>query len=274
MRRCKLSPYVDGPHRGLVRYLQVLVPARLPGLQVTIVTNDDSPKSSESLFAAFEKEMDSEVTSLWWNGQPERSNSILGPHWQLMKGVEFTADKILDAEVHFHPAAFSQANPILFDRIVEHINEEVPAKARILELYCGVGGIGLNLIEDASSIVFNEHSRAAIQGLEKSLAALPALLQEKSQVHMGPAADAASAIAAADVVVADPARKGLDPEVMKTIIRQPPEVLVLVACGFESFLRDAKRLIDSRAMTLSSLTPVALFPYGDQVETLAIFRNI
>lgn len=74
-------------------------------------------------------------------------------------------------------------------------------------------------------------------------------------------------------MIADPPRKGLDPELLDALRGLPPARLVYVSCGLASFLRDAERLLASGALRLASLEAFACFPYTEHAETLAVFAR-
>jgi len=96
----------------------------------------------------------------------------------------------------------------------------------------------------------------------------------------GPAArlrpDAASAVAmlaGAGVAVVDPPRKGLEAAVVAGLRSAKPRRILYVSCDPESLTRDAALLGEGGVFRLGRLTPCALFPYTDHVETLAGFSG-
>ena len=89
----------------------------------------------------------------------------------------------------------------------------------------------------------------------------------------GTAGSARAAASDADVVIANPPRKGLDPELVAHIADTPPERFLYVSCGLESFRADTARLTGSGRLRLSSLKLFNLVPYTEHVETLACFER-
>jgi 23S rRNA (uracil1939-C5)-methyltransferase len=90
----------------------------------------------------------------------------------------------------------------------------------------------------------------------------------------GPAGAARMAAAGADVVIADPPRKGLDAELTDYLIGNPPERFIYVSCGLESFLSDAARLTSQGRLRLRALTAFNLLPFTEHVETVARFERV
>jgi tRNA/tmRNA/rRNA uracil-C5-methylase (TrmA/RlmC/RlmD family) len=103
----------------------------------------------------------------------------------------------------------------------------------------------------------------------------------------------------ADVIIVDPPRKGLEPEVLEELCKSynkkqdpvespnllaiPDELvnwtndantLIYVSCGFDALARDCETLLSSRAgWNLESATGYVIFPGSSHVETLCIFKR-
>jgi 23S rRNA (uracil1939-C5)-methyltransferase len=76
-----------------------------------------------------------------------------------------------------------------------------------------------------------------------------------------------------DVVIADPPRKGLDPELRSALVEAPPTRFLYVSCGLESFLADTASLTAAGKLRLTGLTAFNLLPYTDHVETVGRFER-
>jgi 23S rRNA (uracil1939-C5)-methyltransferase len=77
----------------------------------------------------------------------------------------------------------------------------------------------------------------------------------------------------ADVVIADPPRKGLDADLAGALAESPPPRLLYVSCALESFLADSARLTASGKLRLTGLTAFNLLPYTEHVETVGRFET-
>jgi tRNA/tmRNA/rRNA uracil-C5-methylase (TrmA/RlmC/RlmD family) len=73
-------------------------------------------------------------------------------------------------------------------------------------------------------------------------------------------------------VIADPPRKGLDPELSQFLSEQPPARFLYVSCGLESFLQDVERLTGPGRLRLASLAAFNLLPFTEHVEIVARFE--
>ena len=103
----------------------------------------------------------------------------------------------------------------------------------------------------------------------------------------------------ADVIIVDPPRKGLEPDVLEQLCKprskdqdyvedismlttpdylanwaNDARLLIYVSCGFDALARDTEGLLTSNAgWKLESATGYVLFPGSDHVETLCCFRR-
>lgn len=270
IRATGCAPYAERPHAGELRALQVVVERGSESAQLVLVANGRDPEPILPLAEALRKELGGALHSLFWNGNPERTNVILGPHWQRLFGPEATRERIGGTEVFFPPGAFGQANLSLADRIVERIHGWVPGGARVVELYAGCGPIGLGLLARSRSLSFVESAPAAVVGLEMGLAARPEQERARALVLSGDAADAASLLPEAEIVIADPPRSGIDDPALAALCSAPPRRLVYLSCDLASFEAQAAQLLGG-GLRLTQLVAFDLFPNTGHVETLARF---
>jgi len=268
-----VTPYSEAAHLGLARYLQVVVERSSQTAQVVLVGNCPTVEPLATCLDLIRERLGSELHSLWFSGHCERSNAILGAEFQNWCGPASVTERFGGAAVHYPPGAFGQSNLDIAQRIVEHVRALVPEGARVTEFYAGVGAIGLTLLPGVREIRMNEVSPHSLQGLELGLAGLDAADRAKVAVVPGAAREAVRVASGADVVVADPPRKGLDRELLEHLGEQPPERLVYVSCGLESFLEDTRYLTSRGRLRLRSLAAFNLIPFTEHVETVACFER-
>jgi 23S rRNA (uracil1939-C5)-methyltransferase len=181
-------------------------------------------------------------------------------------------ESIGGVDVFFPPGAFGQSHLDLADRLVARVHALVPDGARVAEYYSGVGPIGLGLLARAARVVFVESAAGGVKGLSMGIAARPAAEQARAAVLEREAGAALEALDAADVVIVDPPRKGLDAPLCAALAAAPPARLVYVSCDPASLARDAAALHVGGRLALVSLDAFALFPNTEHVESLAVFE--
>lgn len=269
----EVTSYSDSAHLGLARYLQVVVERSSQTAQVVIVGNTETVDPFATCFEFIRERLGSELHSLWFNANRQHTNTILGPDFENVCGPASVVERFGGAEVHYPPGAFGQNNLEVAQLIIAHVRGEIPEGACVTEFYAGVGAIGLSVLDRVREMRMNEVSPHSLHGLELGLATLDAANRARVSIVPGPAGAARGAATGAQVVIADPPRKGLDPELTECLSEQPPERFVYVSCGLESFLNDAARLTSGGKLQLTALTAFNLMPFTEHVETVARFER-
>jgi len=271
LARHRIPTYSDAAHAGLARYLQIVVERETERTQVTLVTNSTTPTDLSPLFEDLQNVLAQELQGLWWNGNPERSNAILGPHFQHVYGEPYVVDRSGDARIFYPPGAFGQSNLDLAMQLAARVRAQARPGDRVTEYYAGVGAIALGLASSASVLHLNELGEGSLEGLRLGIAALPEAGRSKVQLHAGAAGSHAQLVHQSDLVIADPPRKGLDLELRRSLIDAPPARFTYVSCDVDSFERDAAEL--AGALRLVALEAYDLFPHTEHIETVASFER-
>ena len=268
IRETGISPYADRPHRGALRYLQLVVERASDRVQVVLVGCGSSPDVLGDLPGAVERRLGDRLQGLFFNAQPERSNAIFGPTMTLLAGEPALCESIRGIDVYFPPGAFGQNHLPLFERAVDRIVDLVPADSTVAEYYCGVGSIGLALLGGAKAVHFNERSPDGLLGLERGLEARPEEERARATTFPGAAGDRLDALDGADLVLVDPPRRGLDEALRVALADAPPARLVYLACGLDSLISDLAALQRDGGLAVSGLEVFDFFPFTQHVETL------
>jgi 23S rRNA (uracil1939-C5)-methyltransferase len=269
----RATSYSDAAHLGLARYLQVVIERSSQTAQVVIVANSATLQPLAASLELIQERLGSDLHSLWFNAQCERSNTILGPDLQNWCGPGSVVERFGGAAVHYPPGAFGQNNLEIAHAIIEHLRAQIPEGARVAEFYAGVGAIGLSVLARVGEIRMNEASPHALLGLELGLADLEPADRGKISLVPGAAGAARLTASGAQVVIADPPRRGLDPELIDYLSEQPPERLLYVSCGLDSLIRDTTYLTSRGSLRLGALTAFNLLPFTEHVETVARFER-
>jgi 23S rRNA (uracil1939-C5)-methyltransferase len=269
----RVPSYSDKAHLGLARYLQVVVERSSQTAQLVLVANSDTPEPLAACLDLIRNRLAGELHSLWFNAHRGTSNTILGPDFQRWCGPESVVERFGGAAVHYPPGAFGQSNLDIAQEIVAQVRAEIPEGARVAEFYAGVGALGLSIVARTSELRMNEISPQSLRGLELGLDALDSAERAKISIVPGRAGTALEAALGAHVVIADPPRKGLDPELAAHLGEHPPDRFLYVSCALESLLKDTAELTSRGTLRLRGLTAFNLMPFTTHVETLARFER-
>jgi 23S rRNA (uracil1939-C5)-methyltransferase len=263
--------YSDAAHLGVARYLQVVIERSSGTAQVVLVGNSLDATPLAPCLDALRERLGADLHSLWFNSNTERSNTILGSKFQHWCGPDSVIERFGGAAVHYPPGAFGQSNLEVAEEIIDQLRLLVPDGARLTEFYAGVGAIGLSILDRVGALTANEVAPQSLLGLDKGLAGLAPAVRAKVTVLPGSAGSRAAAAVEADVVIADPPRKGLDADLVATLRERPPARFIYVSCGLETFLRDQAMLTSLGRLNLVGLSAFNMMPYTEHVETVGVF---
>ncbi|MEB2286431.1 MAG: 23S rRNA (uracil(1939)-C(5))-methyltransferase RlmD [Myxococcales bacterium] len=212
------------------------------------------------------------LAGLLVNENRTSGNVILGPRSEAIYGETVLRERYGDVVIAAGPTAFVQANTRMAAHIYGAIAAaaEVDTRTRVVDLYCGVGGIALTLAPRAGAIVGIEEVPAAVEAARANAARAGA---RRVRFVAGLVEDALTALPGdIDVVTMNPPRKGCGPAVAQAIAARRPRQILYLSCHPESFARDAVVLLD-RGFALARLQAFDLLPQTDHVEVLGAFRR-
>jgi len=265
--------YDERKKSGLLRYLLVRVsPANNQAL-VTFVTTERNFREITHLAKWLSKKVP-EVVSVQQNVNPSEGNVVIGRDTLKMLGHATLRDRVGETRLAISPASFFQVNHAQAERIYALVREWAALTPQdvALDLYCGIGGIALNLARDAGQVigievvedaVRNARDNARLNRLEncRFLAGDTADLLDDLQGEFPPG----------QVITVNPPRKGIDDEVLEAVAGLAPRALIYVSCNPETLARDLARL-DELGYTTRRVQPVDMFPQTHHVESVALLQ--
>jgi len=179
-------------------------------------------------------------------------------------------DTLGGVELTYPYNAFFQTNVGMFESVLSTILAAMPTSARIVDLYGGVGTIGLAAAKFSSEVLGVEANASSVQlameNAEKAgmtnYRALASLAQRLNpELLMG-----------ADCVVVDPPRAGLELQLVKTLIAAAPARIIYLSCNPATQARDV--LLLKEAYRPSDVTGYDLYPGTLHLESLVVLDRI
>lgn len=269
MIRYEIEPYDEMHHRGQLRYIQCVVQRDTGKIQLACAVTH--PQEMDRLYDQLIADSPEGFWhSLWINHHPARSNTIFSDQWTRHSGEEWLWEMIGGQPVCFLPGSFGQANLEMFERLLGQLGTWVQADSRVLELYAGVGVIGLGSTKEGQQLSLCENNPASLLCFNEMMRRQP---RRDVRYHLKSAVEAIPFLKDADLLIVDPPRKGLDfPLIEALSFPEGPSDLIYVSCGYPSFCRDAK-LLEDRGWKLMSAEGYLFFPGTDHIELLARFSR-
>jgi tRNA/tmRNA/rRNA uracil-C5-methylase (TrmA/RlmC/RlmD family) len=143
-----------------------------------------------------------------------------------------------------------------------------------VDLFAGVGGIGIHLARAGAAVFAVEVDREAVAQLRRAAgrAGLPleALAGDAGEL---PRAVRDTLAGRVDVAVVNPPRKGLAAGARDLLVALAAPVIIYVSCGPEALGRDLAALAGS-GWAPDAIEPYDLMPGTAQVETIVRLRRI
>ncbi|MBQ1407005.1 MAG: 23S rRNA (uracil(1939)-C(5))-methyltransferase RlmD [Eubacterium sp.] len=186
--------------------------------------------------------------------------------------------KLGDAVFEISPESFWQVNSVQAKKLYDTVFElATPAAGeKVLDIYCGVGSIGLyisKLMNDSIDLIGIESNRQAVLNANRN-AVVNGLVRPR--FHAGAAEkllpellESGTDVSGAGLAIVDPPRAGCDPVLLDALIELKPERIVYVSCAPATLARDVKYLTQGGYSFVKAI-PVDMFPNTGHVETVAL----
>jgi len=272
MERHRLTAYNEETGKGQVRHLYLRRGEKSGEIMYCLVISGGKVPDSllTELLAAFP-----EVKCVCINENPDKTNVILGKKTRFLTERTYILDTLLDKQFAISPASFYQVNPAQTERLYAKAAElaDIKEGETVLDLYCGIGTIGICAAPNAGKLVGIEIVPEAVDNAAAN--AERNGLSNTRYLCADAKRGAATLIAEGyrfDTVIIDPPRKGCDRETLEALCTLAPKKLVYISCDPATLARDIKYL-SAHGFTLQSATPVDLFPRTTHVETVALLTN-
>lgn len=137
------------------------------------------------------------------------------------------------------------------------------------DAYCGVGGISLALAGLCDKVLGWDLDQGAIEDAAANARDNNA---DNCAFLAGDAKEVFAAEAGTpDLLVLDPPRSGLHPDMAGLILKKAPGAVISVACDPATQARDLAKL--AQDYDLVGVTPVDLFPHSPHVESVALMKR-
>ena len=215
-----------------------------------------------------------QITSLYYVINKKLNDSIGDQECILYKGSETIRETMEGLTFRIGPKSFYQTNSgqALKLYTVARDFAELTGKEIVYDLYTGTGTIAQFVSGRAAKVVGIEYVPEAIDDAKSNAAAngitnceffagdmkdvlVPSFIEE----HGRP-----------DVIILDPPRAGIHPDVAKVILDAAPERIVYVSCNPASQARDLAILCEKYEIT--AVQPVDMFPHTQHVENVCALR--
>lgn len=165
--------------------------------------------------------------------------------------------------------SFFQKNTDMTIKLYDYIKTLVNKDENILDLYCGSGGIGIYISENAKNIIGIEIIEDAVLNAKEN-----ARINNINNITFksGKVEDNLDDIKDIDTIIVDPPRVGLNKKAIDDILKINPKRIIYVSCNSTTLARDLNYLKDM--YELEEIKLFDLFPNTHHVESVCVLKHI
>ncbi len=272
--RRRVPVYNERPGTGALRHALVRVSRATGEAMVVLVSAVPDPTWARDLAEELRSAVP-EVSGVWLNLNPGRTNVVLGRESRLLAGREPFVEAVAGVRLLLSPGSFFQVNPaqaeVLYARALEAA--ALAGGETVVDAYCGVGALTLLLAQRAREVVGVEEEPGAVAD---ALASAGLAGATNADFREGPAERVLPELVSeglrADAVVLNPPRKGCSEEALAAAAALGPARIVYVSCDPTTLARDLARLARP-GYAAREVVPVDLFPHTAHVECVAALER-
>lgn len=266
-------PFETRMHTGFLRNLVVRTASATGEIMVILVTSppllDEEHDMVRWLAETFTEQF-REVTTVVHAISTSKA-SVAGGEPHVLKGDGAITEELLGVKFRISPFSFFQTNTRQAERLFRTALDyaQIQPDHVVWDLYCGAGSIALCAassarrvigIEVVESSVADARANAANNGINN----VDFYLEDMQKAAAG---DLLSQLPAPDVVIVDPPRAGLHPDVVQKLMDIAAPVIVYVSCNPTTQARDCALLAEM--YDVEKIMPVDMFPQTYHIESVA-----
>ena len=265
-------PFYDiRENKGIFR--TIFVRTTESGATMVIVCFAEEFKGREAFLDALAEEFP-QISSLYYIINSKKNDSISDQTCVLYKGDEAIYEEMEGLRFKIGPKSFYQTNTHQAYNLYKVAREFADLKGDevVYDLYTGTGTIAQFVSRKARKVVGIEYVPEAIED-----ARLNAKCNgiDNCTFYAGDMKDVLTPSFIArngvpDVMIVDPPRAGMHPDVVKVIMEAAPERIVYVSCNPASQARDLAAM--SEKYEILAVQPVDMFPHTQHVENVCKLR--
>ena len=271
-----LKPYDPKTHIGFLRHLMIRYGVNTNQLMVNVVTAyDDINKLSpltDTLLNKFP-----EITSLVNNVNTRKADVAFGEFETLLFGKPYIEEKLGDLTFEISANSFFQTNTLQGEVLYNEVLKAADLKGDeiVFDLYCGAGSIALYLAKKAKEVFGFEVIRSSLENATKNAKnnkIKNAVFLKANLDTFFKSGQLPRRIPKPDIVIVDPPRAGMHPDMTNYLHKFKAKKIVYVSCNPTTQARDAKVLYE-KGYHIKSAVMVDMFPHTPHIETVVLFSK-
>ncbi len=263
-RSTEIPAYHGGDRTGILRHLVVRSSLHTGEWLVALVVRQDLPALRE-LASACVREHPRIAGFLLWIHEG-LATVARAEREVLLHGKERIVERLCDLEFELSASSFFQTNSSAASGLLAEVRAMAPEAGKILDLYCGVGTLGLGLARACREVIGIESSAAAVADAARN-AARNRITNARFETALAEDWLARARSIQPDLVVVDPPRAGLHPRALSGLIALHAPWILYVSCNPATLARDLGALLNE-GYEAEAMRILDMFPHTPHVETV------
>lgn len=217
-----------------------------------------------------------EIRGISLNINTANTNVILGEKSILLYGEEKLIDIMLGREFAISPQSFWQINRDTAEALYAKGKELLALDSGdvLLDLYCGIGSIGLSIADKSTRLfgveVVHEAVEDAVYNAKRNGFSDASFICGDARIGFSECREKFGSI---DAVIVDPPRKGISAEVIGHIVDSAVSKVLYISCNPATLARDVKTLSEM-GYVADIAYPFDMFPRTGHVETVLLLKKV
>ncbi len=279
-KKYAFSTYDGESGKGLLRHIYLRRGEESREIMLTLVINGDALPHSDELSALL-KQKHPEIKTALININREKTNVILGKEYFTLFGEGFIKDTLAGVELKLTAPSFYQVNHGAAELLYKKAKElAAPSSAdTVLDIFCGVGSIGLSMADKAGELIGIEIVESAVEMAKENAEGAG---YTNAKFYTGDAKYTEKLLDNAErelghkikpsIIILDPPRSGCDPVLIPFLAKLAADRIVYISCNPQTLARDLK-LFCEYGYSFDTVYPFDLFPATGHVEALTLLTR-
>ncbi len=271
MKSSGYPAYDQKTHEGFWRFLMLRYAFAHDQWLVNIITQSENPRAVDAIAAMLTQRFPN-IVSIVNNITSRKSGVSTGEYEIHLAGERYLKERLGPYEFEISANSFFQTNTegavTLYNTIKKFA--ALSGTETVLDLYSGIGTIPIWLSDAANRLIGIEIAPSAVADARKNCN------RNRISNCRFIAGDIRSSLAGIDqkpdLMIIDPPRSGMHPDVVKQVLAMAPPAIIYVSCNPATMARDISMM--KHQYRIVHVQPVDMFPHTYHIETVMKLEKI
>ena len=174
-------------------------------------------------------------------------------------------DNLLGTPFRYATERFFQINLPVYSQVLSDIRKFIPSEKPVIDLYSGVGTIGLTVTSKDQPLKLIEINSSAVDEMKHNISDLG---RKNTEAILSASENVTDQIEPNSTIIVDPPRAGLHQDVTMRLLETAPKRIIYLSCNPVTQARDIQLL--SEKYDISHMQGYNFFPRTPHIENLVI----